>query len=59
MKHKVLEEALQTLQDEELDSWYVLDEDAFNEYLKEILMFYDKDRTGIRFYIDTDKIRIF
>ena len=51
------EEALQTLQDEELDSWYVLDEDAFNEYSKEILMFYDKDRAGIRFYIDADKIR--
>ena len=51
------EEALQTLQDEELDSWYVLDEDAFNEYSKELLMFYDKDRTEIRFYINEDKIR--
>lgn len=51
------EEALQTLQDEELDSWYVLDEDGFTEYVEESLISYDTDRSRIRFYIDEDKIR--
>lgn len=51
------EEALQALQDDELDSWIIMDEDTLNENLKELLMFYDKDRTKISSYIDEDKIK--